>query len=44
MRQGKITVAQRNAYGATDSLQLSLNDVPVAAEFLDWGSRHHVKG
>ena len=36
LSQGKITVAQRNAYGETQSLELSLKDVKDAAQFFDW--------
>ena len=34
--QGKITVEQRNEYGETSSLELSLKDVKDAADFFDW--------
>ena len=36
LSQGKITVDQRNEYGETNSLELSLKDVKDAADFFDW--------
>ena len=34
--QGRITVQQRDEYGRTNSLTLSLRDVKDAADFFDW--------
>ncbi len=34
--QGRITVQQRDEYGRTNSLTLSLKDVKDAADFFDW--------
>ena len=36
LRQGKITVEQKNRYGETESLEISLESAADAMSFFDW--------